>query len=612
LSSGGLFAAPEKRACVLSLLLVVLTLGLYNQANHFSFISYDDDRYVYENPHVQAGLAWSTVKWALTSTDEANWHPLTWMSHALDCQLFRLNPAGHHLSSILLHAVNAVLLFLLLWRATRRMGLSFFVAALFALHPLNVESVAWVAERKNVLSTMFFFLTLGAYGWYALNPGWRRYLAVAGLLVCGLASKPMLVTLPFVLLLLDYWPLQRIQGWVEPSETLTAKQFTAARLVLEKLPLLALAGGSAIITLHAQRAAGAVSALRFALGVRLKNAIFCYAMYVGKAVWPTRLAALYPHPGNSLAIWKVSLAAVFLIATSTLVVKFRTRRYLVSGWLWFLGTLVPVIGLIQVGNQAMADRYAYVPLIGIFLMVTWGLGDLARNRKLTVAWAVVPAICALAALSVITYRQIGYWRNGMNLWTHALQVTERNFVAEDSLGAALVQQQRFDEAFPHFLKAAQYEPNDPAARLNIGAYLHQHGHIADAIRLYKLALALTPDARLRSTTYDNLGTAYRQLGEDAKAEAALEQSVQLNPNQSNAWLGLGLLAEQQGQLNEAISDFSRSVALQPTAESCFYLGRVLAQSGRRSEALDAYRNALRISPDLVEAQQAMDAIRQSK
>ena len=283
LSPGGLFAAPEKRAFVFSLVLVVLTLGLYNQANHFSFISYDDDRYVYENVHVKAGLTWGTVKWALTSTDEANWHPLTWMSHALDCQLFRMNPGGHHLTSILLHALNAALLLLLLWRATRRLGLSFFVAALFALHPVNVESVAWVAERKNVLSTTFFLLTLGAYGWYALKPGWRRYVAVSGMLACGLASKPMVVTLPFVLLLVDYWPLQRIKGWVEPSETLAAKQFTATRLLLEKLPLLLLAGGSAFITLYAQRAAGAVSAVPFALGVRLKNAIFCYAMYVANS-----------------------------------------------------------------------------------------------------------------------------------------------------------------------------------------------------------------------------------------------------------------------------------------------------------------------------------------
>ena len=260
-----MFAAPGKRTLVLSLLLVVCTLALYNQANHFPFISYDDDRYIYENPHVRSGLTWSTFRWALTSTDEANWHPLTWMSHALDWQLFGQNASGHHLSSILLHALNVVLLFLLLTRATRRWSLSFFVAALFALHPMNVESVAWVAERKNVLSTMFFLLTLAAYGWYSRKPGWKRYLAVAAMLICGLASKPMLVTLPFVLLLLDYWPLNRIENWTEPSDALAVKQFPIARLVLEKLPLLGLAAISAAITMYAQRAAGAVVTSAFPL-----------------------------------------------------------------------------------------------------------------------------------------------------------------------------------------------------------------------------------------------------------------------------------------------------------------------------------------------------------
>ncbi|PYX50713.1 MAG: hypothetical protein DMG79_05080 [Acidobacteria bacterium] len=376
--------------------------------------------------------------------------------------------------------------------------------------------------------------------------------------------------------------------------------------------MLFLAAGSAMITMYAQRAAGAVSAAPFALGVRLKNAIFSYAAYLEKAVWPTQLAPLYPHPGNSLAIWKVSLAAAFLISSSLLVIKFRTRRYLVTGLLWFLGTLVPVIGLVQVGNQAMADRYAYIPLIGIFLMVTWGVGGLVQSRKIAVMWAAVPAICVLAALSVVSYRQIGYWQNGIDLWTHTLQVTERNFVAEDSLGAALVEQQRFDEAYSHFLKAAQYEPNDPAARLNIGAYLHQHGHVTEAIQQYKVALALGTDRKLRATTYENLGTAYQQLGEDAEARGALEQTLRLNPNQPKAWLGLGMLAEKQGNVGEEIKDFSISVQLQPTAESCLRLGRVLAQTGHVSEALNAYAEALQISPDLIEAQQAIEALRQRK
>ena len=475
------FASPEKRTFVLSLLLIGFTLALYNPANHFSFINYDDNHYVYENPHVRAGLTWSTIRWALTSFDEANWHPLTWMSHALDYQLFHSNPAGHHLTSVLLHPLNAVLLFLLLARSTGRTGASFFAAVLFALHPMNVESVAWIAERKNVLSTMFFFLTLGAYGWYALKPGWKRYGAVAGLLACGLASKPMLVTTPFVLLLLDYWPLGRIQGWSAPSDTLAIKQSSAGKLFLEKLPLLLLVGASSVITLRAQGAAGAVGTLPFPLGVRLENGIYAYAIYLWKTVWPAHLTLFYPYAGHSLSLWRIGAAALFLIAASAVVLKLRSRGYWLTGWLWFLGTLVPVIGVVQVGNQAMADRYVYSPLIGIFVIVAWAAADWAQRRELGLSLRVIPAICVVVALSVVTYRQIGYWRDSLAVWTHALKVTQHNYVTEENMGVALVQLNRVDEAYPLFGRAAQDEPNDPVARLNIGTNLYQHGHQAEAI-----------------------------------------------------------------------------------------------------------------------------------
>jgi len=405
-SSEPMFAAPGKRACVLSLLLAVFTVAVYNQAPHFSFVNYDDDRYVTENPHVLSGLTWETVKWALTATTEANWHPLTWMSHALDCQWFGLNPAGHHLTSIGLHVLSSVLLFLLLWRATRRMGLSFFVAAVFALHPVNVESVAWVSERKNVLSTMFFLPTLGTYGWYAQKPDWKRYLALAGIFICSLASKPMVVTLPLVLLLLDYWPLRRIEGQEmsganEPG-ALAVQKTSLGMLLIEKLPLLALSVMSALITMRAQRAGGALAA-SFPLGVRVKNALYCYLLYSWKAIWPAKLAPLYPHPGYSLPTWKAAIALLFLAAISALVVKFRSRRYLAVGWLWFLATLIPVIGIVQAGNQGMADRYAYIPLIGLFVMIAWGIADASDGLHLV--WRVIPAVFVLLALSIVTYRQ---------------------------------------------------------------------------------------------------------------------------------------------------------------------------------------------------------------
>ena len=608
-SPAPLFAAPGRQALLLSLLLVVFTVVMYNQATHLFFVNFDDDRYVTENPHVLAGLTWNTVKWALTSTDEANWHPLTWMSHALDCQWFRLNPAGHHLISILLHTVSAVLLFLLLWRATRRLGPSFFVAMVFAVHPINVESVAWVAERKNVLSTMFFLLTLGAYGWYTQKPDWKRYFAVAGLFVCGLASKPMVVTLPLVLLLLDYWPLGRIQGWSETRE-MCPPQTSPGKLVIEKLPLLALSAASAAITMYAQRAAGAIPASTFPLGVRLKNALYCYALYAWKAIWPAKLAPLYPHPGYSLSIWKLIFAVLFLVATSALVVKFRSRRgYLLVGWLWFLGTLVPVIGLVQAGNQAMADRYAYIPLIGLFVMVAWGTADFAERTKLPVPWKIVTALCVLAALSLLTWRQIGYWRTSFDLWGHALEVTSNNFVAEDQFGGALVQAGRTDEAYPHFVRAAQLEPADPVSHTNIGFYLYQHGRPAEAVPHYRLSIHLTTDARVQATTYANLGWAYFDLRDNAKSHASFEQSIRLNPNRANTWLGMGQLTERESNLQEAIRDFAISVEIQPSAEGYSGLGRTLAKTGHKVQALAAYELALKISPDFVEAQHAAADLR---
>lgn len=608
--SASLFAEPEKRVFVLSLLLIVVTLAIYSQATRFSFVNFDDDRYVTENPHVRAGLSWDTIKWAMVSTDEANWHPLTWISHALDVQLFRLNPAGHHLTNILFHALSGVLLFLLLWRGTRRLGLSFFVAVIFAMHPLNVESVAWISERKNVLSTMFFLLTLGTYAWYAQSPSWKRYLPMVSLFAAGLSSKPMVVTLPFVLLLLDYWPLRRIEHWSEPGD-LGLEQTSTGKLLLEKIPLFILSGVSSLITMHAQRAAGAIDVLPLSFSVRLKNALYCYLLYIEKAIWPSKLAPLYPHPGTSLPIWKAALAVMFLVAMTALVLKFRSRGYPVTGWFWFLGTLVPVIGLVQVGNQAMADRYAYIPLIGIFVLIAWSFADIA-NHFTAPGWVKnVAAACCVVALTAVTYRQAGYWRDSLTLWGHALQVTQNNFVAENEYGGALLQLGRVDEAYPHFLRAAELHPADPLSHSNIGAYLQQHGRVTDAVRQYEIAASLTPDPRLLATTYANLGSAYGELGNYTQAHAAFDKSIGLNPNRFNTWIGMGLLSKREGNLEEAARDFMRSVELRPTGQGYLQLGRTLEMSGRAADAAAAYQLALKISPDLSEAQTALDALRQT-
>jgi Tfp pilus assembly protein PilF len=602
-----LFQSPQQRNVILCLLLVVITLALYNPVNRHSFVNYDDDRYVTENSHVQDGLTASTISWALTSTEQANWHPLTWLSHALDYQLFRRNPAGHHFTSLLIHAANAFLLFLVLVYATRRTGPSLFVALLFALHPINVESVAWIAERKNVLCTFFFLATIGAYFWYAQKVNWRRYLAVLVLFAFGLMSKPMVVTLPFVLLLVDYWPLGRIQG--SPAGALRVTPQPLSRLITEKLPLFALSAASAVITMQAQQSGGAMrSTVQFSLGVRLENALVAYAMYLWKTIWPSRLAPLYPHPGNSLAAWQVAASMLVLAGITVMVLRFRTKGYLVTGWLWFLGTLVPVIGLIQVGDQAMADRYAYIPLIGIFVMIAWGAADWADARHLGLAPRLVPAACILVALSLATYRQLSYWTNSYDLWTHALAVTDRNFIAQDNLGGALLLTGKADEAYPHFQAAAEINPRDPMSHANLGAYLQEHGRLADAVEQYNQAIGLTSDAGLLAATYANLGNAYRRLGQDAQAQESYARALRLNPGQFNAYLGLGQLVEKQGQVDEAIRNYARSVELRPTDEGFLLLGHALESAGRRSEALAAYQAALKLSPDLTEAQHAVDAL----
>ena len=599
--SSALFASAEKRNPIICLVLAAITLALYNPVNRHPFVNYDDDRYVTENPHVRQGLTADTFTWALTSTEQANWHPLTWMSHALDVSLYRMNPAGHHFTSVLLHAVNVILLFLFLSRATGRTGPSLFVAAMFALHPINVESVAWVAERKNVLCTMFFLLTLLAYVWYSKQPGWKRHVVVFALFAAGLASKPMVITLPFVLLLLDYWPLGRVG---KESSSL-------ARLLLEKVPLLALSAASAFITMKAQQSGGAVrSTAEFSLGVRVANAIYAYAMYLWKMVWPARLAPLYPHPGDSLAAWQLAFAAIVLIAITALTLKFRARRYLLVGWLWFLGTLVPAIGLVQVGDAAMADRYAYIPLIGIFVMIAYGVADWSESKQMPLSPA-LPAAAVLVLLAISAHRQIGYWQSNRELWSHALAVTQNNFIAEDNLGGALILEGQEEEAHPHFEAAARINPRDAMSRSNLGTYFQTHNRMREAIAEYQAAVDLTSDPILLAQAYANMGAAHRALGEDEQARKNYEQSLGFNRSQFNAWLGLGLLAQSEGKLGEAITDLSRSVEIQPTAEAYFMLGRALAQTGHAPEALDAYEQALKIAPDLKEAQQAADALRQT-
>lgn len=520
--------------------LFLFTGLLYSPVRGHPFVNYDDDSYVTENAHVQSGFSGSTILWALTATEHDNWHPVTWLSHALDCDLYGLRPGAMHATNVLIHAANVVLIFLLLQWATGLTGRSLLVAALFAVHPINVESVAWIAERKNVLSTFFMLVTIGAYAWYARKPDIRRYLAVAAFFALALMSKPMVVTLPCALLLLDFWPLNRVAGWTSAAEN---PQQSFARLAAEKLPLLALSAVDAFLTMISQRKGGAIH-LFLPFGVRLENAIYAYAKYIWNAFWPTRLAVFYPHPGRSLTSSQLALAVVFLVAVSALVWRFRSRRYLVIGWFWYLGTLVPVLGLVQVGDQAMADRYSYVPLLGIFLMVAFGLSDLADSRQIGAnARRALCAVC-LAILVAFSWRQIGYWRSNQALWAHCVAVTGDNVYAEVNLGATLLQAGRPDLALPHFQNAARINPNDPGTHLNMGATYATIGRNAEALEQYKLALPLIHDKAIAAQANMALGTVYVRLGDYPGARQYYRRALELDPSLEPARNSLKQLGDQ--------------------------------------------------------------------
>lgn len=578
------------RVHIWCIILAIATLAVYSPTMSHPFLNYDDDDYVTQNAHVQAGMSAETIAWAFTSIELENWHPLTWLSHALDCQLFGLNPSGHHLTSVLIHIANVVLLFLVLRWATGATGASATVAALFALHPLNVESVAWVAERKNVLSTFFFLITLAAYGRYARKPGSARYAPVAGLFALSLAAKPMMVTLPFVLMLVDYWPLARIQGWTAPPAHLSLPQEPWHRLAIEKIPLLALSAASSVITFIAQRTGGTVQPLEFVtMKMRLANAIYSYAKYVTNVFWPVNLAVIYPHPLGRLTVIKVAVSAVFLIVVTVLCWCVRkSRPYAIVGWLWYVGTLVPVIGIVQVGDQGMADRYAYVPAIGLFVALVWGVCDWTASK----AWfrdKLAPlAVAGLVVFAILTVRQLRFWRSPYDLWTHTLQITENNYIAHDHLGSLLIEQGRIEEANNNFNEAAREAPWDPVSHLALAAAAEDRGDIEDAIRLYQVALRFK-DQSLLAITYANLTIIYQQLGNSAAARENSEQALRHNPDV------FALMIQQSTEMVESA----------PAPSSYLRLGLLLESAGKATEARSAFEHALQLDPNFARAQQAM-------
>lgn len=545
-----LWSRPGTRLLAVVLLLAATTLIVYLPALNNPFVNYDDPDYVTQNVHVQQGLDFSTVKWAFSSTIAANWHPLTWLSHAMDCQFFGLDAWGHHFTSVLFHCMNAVLVFLLLQRATRRIAPSFFAAGLFALHPLNVECVAWVAERKSVLSLFFFLLALGAYAWYARRPGSWRYLLTCVSFALALMAKPMAVTFPFVAMLLDVWPLRRVAGWTSSGSEVAQRPLKD--LFREKLPLLALTAISCLITLVVQRPAlKAMSAIPFA--ERLRNAIYSYPMYLWHCLWPLRLGVFYAPRGANLHAGQVALCLLSLVIITALVWWARARAYLPVGWLWFLGTLVPMIGIIQAGEQGMADRYAYLPLLGIFVAVTFGVADLCEGRRTAGRTGVVIGCAALLCLSVATRRQISTWASSYALWSHSLEVTRENYVAEDFVGFTLLEsgsastgQGCVDEALVHFRRAISINAQDALGHLNVGFCEQERGQLPQAVDEYKAAAAFARNRFLRNKAYTNMASAYELMGDFPRARAAYEKALEIFPNDREATARLKNLEQRSG------------------------------------------------------------------
>jgi Flp pilus assembly protein TadD len=565
--------------CGLLLLAVDLVFG---QTARFEFV-YDDGIYLCENPRVAHGLTIKGVTWALTSTHANNWHPLTWFSHMLDCQLYGLRwPGGHHLTNVLLHAANSILLFLVLRRMTGDLWPSGFAAALFAIHPLHVESVAWVAERKDMLSGLFFLLTLAAYVGYVRRPfSLLRYLLVAALFALGLMAKPMLVTLPCVLLLLDYWPLGRYSP-------------PFMRLVAEKLPLLALAGLSCAVTPLAQ--GQAVQSWEFMpLSARLANALVSYAVYLGQLFCPLGLAAFYPHPGTAIPLWQIVGALLLLAGIFAVALAIRRRcPYLLVGWLWYVGMLVPVIGIVQVGQQARADRYTYLTQIGLYVALVWGAAHVSRRWSHRRWVCTAGSTVVLLLLAVGASRQTSFWRDSETLWTRALACTSRNAAAHNNLGMTLVSGGQIDEGIAHYQKSLEIDPDDIEAHNNLGVALMERGQVDEAIGHYRRALQLKPDF---TDAHNNLGNALASRGRKEEAITEYRKALESTPDDTHVRNNLGVALAGRGQVDAAIAEYRQAVEIKPDyADAHHNLGLALARRGEVAAAIAEHQKALEIDP----------------
>ena len=655
-------------AICIALALAVGTIGLYWPITHDAFINFDDNAYVTDNPHVKAGLTWAGVKWAFTSGYAANWHPLTWISHMLDCQLFGVNAADHHMMNIFFHTANTVLLFILLTYMTGALGRSAFVAALFAWHPLHVESVAWASERKDVLSAFFWMLTLLCYARYArpsphpgslpshpmggereqpldvvhsskddrrspgsatppssiVHPRFAFYGLALFFFACGLMSKPMVVTLPFVLLLLDFWPLGR---WTDGTYRTNETNGTPKRLIIEKIPFFVLSFAACAITYLVQRHGGAV-VVNDRLSIRASNAFWAYERYISKTFWPTNLSIVYPYVRHGLVLLGIGSALLLVVCSIAFIALARRRPYLFTGWFWFLGTLVPVIGFVEIGPASMADRYTYIPDIGLFILVTWTVADFFGSRR----QLFIPAAAGIAVLAAclwLTSIQISYWRNSITLFTHAIQVTTDNAVANACVGQALdvagddtdalkycreavrIDPQypagqfflgqvlwnlgKPDEALTHLTAAAQSAPDNPNFQYNLGKFLFENGKTDEAIARFMAALKDDPEF---PEARNALGKAFLKQGRSEEAYNELAHAVTLDPGNAQYHYDLGTVLLKASQLDRAVAQFSEAVRLLPDfAVAHENLAVALANQGKMADAIAEFARAAQLRPD---------------
>lgn len=593
-------AGNATKVRLIALALFIGTLLLFAPAIGHDFVNYDDPDYVTANAHVKAGLSGETIRWALTSGEASNWHPLTWMSHLLDVSIFGLNPQGHHATSVGWHALNAVLAFLALRRLTGALWASAFFAALFAWHPLRVESVAWVSERKDVLSGFFWFAILWLYAVYverrsacgAAKGSWRIYALLVLALALGLMAKPMLVTLPCVLLLLDFWPLHRTPWLGAPPDALNTKQESICWLLVEKVPLFAFVIISSVVTYVVQRSGGSVSAA-LTLDERLANSVVAVVRYLGKFFIPIDLAVLYPHPGHWPWMQLTGAMIVVGAVTTGAIWQWRRRPWILVGWLWFVGTLVPAIGLVQVGLQSMADRYTYLPMLGVQLALLWTLRETVTSTAARVAWAwagVVVLVCCL----VTTTRQIGVWRNSLTLFDQAIATTTGNYLAHDNRGLDLFRAGRIEEAMQAYRESLAINPGYLNANNNLGHALVELGRPAEAISLYRVALKAQPN---HLEVRNNLANALSDLGQLAEAEEHYAFVLARKPEHANALNGFGVLLAMQNRPVEAKAQLEQALRFAPdNASAEANLGNVCSMLGQRDDALAHYRRAVEFNP----------------